>query len=123
MRILRFRAWDKTENNMRPDFQDTYMFGDVIGENNEGDEEKYILMQFTERTDTNGNDIYEGDLIDYKGQLCEVKFEKGRWNTVHKEVGLDVELPLNAMSGKDIKIISNIYEYQKEYVEDDNDAD
>jgi uncharacterized phage protein (TIGR01671 family) len=86
MRTIKFRAWDKDNKQMTVDFA---VFADGRGAgaydpvSSDGDEiyENYELMQFTGLHDKNGKEIYEGDIVEYVGQIKEyhheVKFKNG----------------------------------------------
>ena len=68
MREIKFRVWDKYDNEMKYDAQDTYdyivnnimedCFGDVLKSG------RYEVMQYIGIKDKNGKEIYEGDIID-----------------------------------------------------------
>lgn len=71
MRTIKFRAWDKESKKMF--FPDSDNNSDTFWCGFEGkrgiravapDESNYPLMQFTGLLDKNGNEIYEGDIIE-----------------------------------------------------------
>lgn len=125
MREIKFRAWNKTKNEM------TYKV--LVGNTDENDEnytcasiyvpkigwlnaDKFCIdiMQYTGLKDINGKEIYEGDIIETSDGNCFVRYDEA---TTSYEVVFEDEAVISlweaAVYGtKKVEVIGNIYENQ-----------
>lgn len=120
MRDIKFRAWNKEQNIMYHNAQNTYDFGCCSGyggcpEDHFGvviQNKDYILMQYTGEKDINGIEIYEGDIVETTRELNHivgvVTMIKGCW---YIQDGKDSYYRLIPRFGTaENKVIGNIYE-------------
>lgn len=114
MREIKFRAWDKLRKEMSPvdalyqPFGGAFQRLDVLKSGRKIEDEA-ILMQFTGLKDRDGNDIYEGDILqeddEYTSDVVEwCDFECG---FATREWFSSRDL---AKEAETLEIIGNIYE-------------
>lgn len=114
MREIKFRAWDKDEDEMITGFGLTPddLFPYIIPANDEGyDPANYayydnaVLMQFTGQQDVHGQDIYEGDILALVSHS-----EAIRRNPQYLKVVEWHGAGFNIRTGRSFEVLGNIYE-------------
>lgn len=116
--IPRFRAWDKLDKEIY-EVEDISWFNgefDFIGDGItfKRDADDVELMQSTGLKDKNGKEIFEGDIVDYKGRKAVVKWHGSYASFIYRFVD---ELQERKSEWKPLylayyrfEVIGNIYE-------------
>jgi uncharacterized phage protein (TIGR01671 family) len=113
MRDIKFRAWDTVNKKM---LNDPYR---AIATERINDMfcDEWEWLQYTGLKDKNGEEIYEGDIVEYKFIKYDVIFGDGKW------LIRDLKFPYGVRylySCTEIKRIGNIYE-PPELLENNNE--
>ena len=119
MREIKFRAWDK-ENEKMMKVSSLHLENKEISVKENGTFRLFRmqdLMQYTGVTDTNGKEIYEGDIIKYKfpyytrlKHISPVKFLETEASFGIKD-RYGNEIPLYTISANNyFEVVGNIYE-------------
>lgn len=126
MRELKFRAWYKSEKkmiyNIQNEFEERIELGmDCFSDYLKNDD--FIVNQFTGRTDKEGKDIYEDDILLIIGQgYFRVTWDRDncKFYLLPLEDYLD-EMPLDGSWEIDYEVEGNIHENKDllEYIEKD----
>ena len=107
MREIKFRAWDKSCDKMRgiKDIKDCFSIRSdgFVNEN-------YILMQYTGLKDVNGEDIYEGDVLEFPFLMGIAYVINDGFRFAIKSFGSQTIEYESEEVLKQTKIIGNIYE-------------
>lgn len=120
-RVIKFRAWNKEEQRMVPEYQDIVELDTMEFMN-----EDYVLMQFTGMTDKTGRKVYEGDLIVFDDPLTvtydkqlhyEIIWDQRRtpgWALRSLELVEDEVFPTKSLDASSIagsgRIVGNVWE-------------
>jgi hypothetical protein len=100
---FRFRFWSKLLNHFVIPNDDIFV-GALEDDN-------MTVTQYTTKNDTNGKEIFEGDLVKYKGDTAEVIWQDCGWRLKKVEIiPMSLQIPLGVVSGKDLVVVGNIYQ-------------
>lgn len=117
--IPKYRAWDKEFKEMVPVdalvfdeqvIKATYQNGSIVKD----DVKNYELMQSTGLHDKNGKEIFEGDIVDFKGRKAIVKWHGSYASFIYEFVdelkNRTVEWQPLYLSYYHFEIIGNLFE-------------
>lgn len=133
MRELKFRAWDKSVEHMiySDSVEDDYywqigetgvyvewydpaiarLFPDGVVESSGWTEAHCVIMQYTGLKDTNGKEIYEGDIVKHWSGIGEVIFDHGIAGfNVKGYYDQSADYPTIAFAEGIFEVIGNIFE-------------
>lgn len=125
--IAKYRAWDKETKTMIDvsliDFKKGVLVGEhwKFGETNFMSFDEIVIMQSTGLKDKNGKEIFEGDIVDYKGRKAVVKWHGSYASFIYRFVD---ELKERKSEWKPLylayykfEVVGNVHE-NKELLED-----
>lgn len=118
--IPKYRVWDKELQTMLDVSLINFKKGVLVGEHWEFGETNFmsfdeiVLMQSTGLFDKNGKEIFEGDIVDYKGRKAIIKWHGSYASFIYRFIDKPKERkaewsPLY-LAHLHVEIIGNIYE-------------
>lgn len=121
MRELRFRAWVYYGENLeKPHYSRDYYSLDRFFEDHDENDIDQCIEQYTGLKDKNSKEIYEGDILKFRGRAYEVKFDNyGQFYMENKnyhwlENGYSFRsVDIWCAEGILVEIIGNIHENQE----------
>ena len=117
MRVIKFRAWDKTLNKIHcwSAIENHFTFEELLDDN------FFEAMQYTGLKDKNGIEIYEGDIILVNVFMSKhvtglVAFDRGSFCVTGNFEGWGYDCNTTnfwemSTNGNEYKVIGNIYEH------------
>jgi len=117
---LKIRAWDEEKKRYYRDLHkyQTGYIAVVINEENElclitGDGVYLQPLLFTGIKDRNGQEVYEGDIVEYQGRIFQIIFGATEFNT---RAQIETEFVMRDISttwrlSKDVEVIGNRFEH------------
>ena len=118
--IPKYRVWDKELQTMLDVSLINFKKGVLVGEHWEFGETNFmsfdeiVLMQSTGLFDKNGKEIFEGDIVDYKGRKAIIKWHGSYasfiYRFIYKPKERKAEWSPLYLAHLHVEIIGNIYE-------------
>jgi YopX protein len=110
-RGIKFRAWNQTKKKMVDSYLHFDKQGKVVGVLTYPDDE-YLPLQYTGLKDTNGKEIYEGDIVHWFDELGKNPLP---FVVAYKRTHFVLTIPNEKLKGWDLdrqklEVIGNIYE-------------
>jgi len=118
--MIKFRAWDKNENEYFID-GNAGRIGNLICCEDLGmlDPNDYVWEQFTGLTDVNGKDIYVGDIVRYTrwaDHVGIVRYFKPEFEL--QNIGTNIDIAPILTMRHELRIIGNVHDNPELLVED-----